>query len=248
MPEGAPPECALLEVAALSAGYGTVPVLRDVALAVRPGEILLVAGENGAGKTTLLRTIGGLIRPGSGNVRLDGSEIAGRAPELIARAGLRLLLDGHRVFPDLSVLDNLRLGATLRFDRARFAQRLEEIFAVFPALRTRLRSRARDLSGGQQQMLALGQAFVAQPRVLLCDEPSTGIAMALVPPILGFLRDWAAQGVAIVVVEQHVRLALPYADRVMLLERGRVTFTGSVAAFAARSVAARAKPVRQAAS
>lgn len=235
----------MLEVHGLSAGYGAMPVLRDVTLSVEPGQILLVAGENGAGKTTLLRTLAGFICPGAGTVRLRGQNIAGLAPERVARAGLRLVLDGHRVFPDLSVLDNLRLGATLRFDAQRFAQGLEAIFAVFPVLRERLRSRARDLSGGQQQMLALGQAFVAQPSVLLCDEPSTGIAMALVPPILDFLRGWAAQGTAIVVVEQHVRLALPYADRAMLLERGRVAFSDGRDAFATHIAGGSAAPVRQ---
>jgi branched-chain amino acid transport system ATP-binding protein len=150
---------------------------------------------------------------------------------------LRLVLDGHRVFPDLTVLDNLRLGATLRFDRRGFEQGLDAIFAVFPVLRERLRSRARDLSGGQQQMLALGQAFVAQPRVLLCDEPSTGLAQALVPPILGFLRGWAAQGTAIVVVEQHVRIALPFADRAVLLEHGRLVLATAAGEFAAQLAA-----------
>ena len=154
----------MLEVSGLSSGYGTVPVLREVSLSVKPGEILLVAGENGAGKTTLLRTLAGFIRPDAGSVRLNGAEIAGLPPESVVRAGLRLVLDGHRVFPDLTVLDNLRLGATLNFDRVRFADGLERIFAVFPVLRERLRTPARNLSGGQQQMLALGQAFVAQPQ------------------------------------------------------------------------------------
>jgi branched-chain amino acid transport system ATP-binding protein len=224
----------MLNVQNLSAGYGSMPVLHDIALSVQPGEILLVAGENGAGKTTLLRTLAGFIRPGTGTVTLDGADITGLAPENVARAGLRLVLDGHRVFPDLTVLDNLRLGATLRFDRRSFDQGLDAIFAVFPVLRERLRSRARDLSGGQQQMLALGQAFVAQPRVLLCDEPSTGLAQMLVPPILDFLRGWAAQGTAIVVVEQHVRMALPFADRVVLLDRGRLTLSTTAGEFSAR--------------
>ncbi len=224
----------MLNVQNLSAGYGSMPVLHDIALSVQPGEILLVAGENGAGKTTLLRTLAGFIRPGAGTVTLGDTDITGLAPEKIARAGLRLVLDGHRVFPDLTVLDNLRLGATLRFDRRSFEQGLDAIFAVFPVLRERLRSRARDLSGGHQQMRALGQAFVAQPLVLLCDEPSTGLAQMLVPPILGFLRAWAAQGTAIVVVEQHVRMALQFADRVVLLDRGRLTLSTAASEFSAR--------------
>ncbi len=223
---------AVLEVRNLCAGYGNVPVLRDISFAVRPGEIILVVGENGAGKTTLLRTLGGFIRPSSGTMLLDGADITGRQPEQIVRKGLRLVLDGHRVFPELTVLDNLRLGATLRADRASFDSALSEIYAVFPVLRERVRSRARDLSGGQQQMLALGQAFLAQPDVLLCDEPSTGLAQALLPPILGFLKRWAERGTAIVVVEQHIRLALPVADRAILIERGEIRLSASSKDFA----------------
>lgn len=199
-----------------------MPVLRDIALSVAPGEILLVVGDNGAGKSTLLRTIGGLIRPDSGSIRFDGQEIGGMKPEDIARRGLRLVLDGHRVFPEISVWDNLRLGAAIRGSKAGFQEAVDEVFEVFPILKQRLSQPARDLSGGQQQILALGQAFVAQPRVLLSDEPSLGLAQALLPPILGFLKRWAAKGTAIVIVEQHIDIALPVADRAVVVERGRI--------------------------
>jgi branched-chain amino acid transport system ATP-binding protein len=212
----------MLEISALHSGYGNVPVLRDVALSVAPGEILLVVGDNGAGKSTLLRTIGGLIRPDSGSIRLDGQEIGGMKPEDIARRGLRLVLDGHRVFPEISVWDNLRLGAAIRGSKGGFQAAVDEVFEVFPILKQRLSQPARDLSGGQQQILALGQAFVAQPRVLLSDEPSLGLAQALLPPILGFLQRWAARGTAIVIVEQHIDIALPVADRAVVVERGRI--------------------------
>lgn len=212
----------MLEIANLHSGYGNVPVLRDVSLGVQAGEILLVVGDNGAGKSTLLRTIGGLLRPYQGSIRLDGREIGGMKPEDIARLGLRLVLDGHRVFPEISVWDNLRLGAALRRDRSGFRQAVDEVFEVFPILQQRLSQPARDLSGGQQQILALGQAFVAQPRVLLSDEPSLGLAQALMPPILGFLKRWAAKGTAIVIVEQHIDIALPVADRAVVVERGRI--------------------------
>ena len=212
----------MLEVAQLHCGYGNVPVLRDVGLSVKAGEILLVVGENGAGKSTLLRTIGGFIKPANGSIKLDGREIGGMAPEDIARKGLRLVLDGHRVFPDISVWDNLRLGAAIRSDRKGFANALEEVFEVFPILKDRLNQPARDLSGGQQQMLALSQAFVAQPRVLLSDEPSLGLAQALLPPILAFLRRWAERGTAIIIVEQHIDIALAVADRALVVERGAI--------------------------
>ena len=192
---------------------------------------MLIVGENGAGKTTLLRTLGGFIAPTSGSVRLGDEDIAGLPPEVMPDRGLRLVLDGHRVFPEISVLDNLRLGATRRMTKANFEQAIEDVFAMFPVLRQNLRVRARDLSGGQQQMLALGQAFVAQPKVLLCDEPSTGLAQALLPVILEFLRRWARLGTAIVIVEQHIRIALPVADRVLLMERGEVTMNSTAGVF-----------------
>ena len=221
----------MLEAKELCAGYGSVPVLRNVSLSVDRGEIILVVGENGAGKTTLLRTLGGFIAPTSGSIRLGDEDIAGLPPEAMPDRGLRLVLDGHRVFPEISVLDNLRLGATRRITKAVFAQAIEDVFAMFPVLRQNLRVRARDLSGGQQQMLALGQAFVAQPKVLLCDEPSTGLAQALLPVILEFLKRWARLGTAIVIVEQHIRIALPVADRVLLMERGEIRWTSTAAEF-----------------
>lgn len=229
----------MLEVRDLCSGYGSVPVLRNVSLSVDPGQIILIVGENGAGKTTLLRTLGGFITPTSGSVKLDGNEIGGVAPEAMPRRGLRLVLDGHRVFPEISVMDNLRLGATTGLSKADFAKALEDIVSMFPILKEKLHIRARDLSGGQQQMLALGQAFVAQPKILLCDEPSTGLAQALLPTILEFLRRWAQLGTAIIIVEQHIRIALPVADRVLLMERGEVTLSSPAAEFE-RTLAARA--------
>jgi branched-chain amino acid transport system ATP-binding protein len=221
----------MLEAKDLCAGYGSVPVLRNVSLSVDPGEIILVVGENGAGKTTLLRTLGGFIAPISGSIRLGDEDIAGLPPEVMPDRGLRLVLDGHRVFPDISVLDNLRLGVRRRMTNAKFDQAIADVFAMFPVLGHNLRVRARDLSGGQQQMLALGQAFVAQPKVLLCDEPSTGLAQALLPVILEFLKCWARLGTAIVIVEQHIRIALPVADRVLLMERGEITWTSTATEF-----------------
>ena len=216
----------MLDVRNLYAGYGIVPVLEDVSLAASAGEILLIGGENGAGKSTLMRAIAGFNKPTAGDVLLDGKPMQGMAPEAIAQQGLRLVLDGHRVFPELSVYDNLRMGAAARRgDREGFGKAVEEIYSVFPILKERHRQYARDLSGGQQQMLALGQAFVAQPKVLLCDEPSMGLAQALLPPILAFLRKWAEAGTAIVIVEQHLSVTAPYADRAMIIERGKVRFS-----------------------
>jgi branched-chain amino acid transport system ATP-binding protein len=217
----------VLEVRHLDAGYGRVPILHDVSLTVRPGEVVLVLGANGAGKSTLLRSIAGFIRPTRGAVLLGGRDITGQAPETNARRGLRLILDGHRVFPELSVADNLRLGAAVRRDRGDFETLAGPVLDFFPVLRTKLRSAARDLSGGQQQMLALAQAFVARPEVLLCDEPSLGLAQALIPPILEFLKNWARGGVAVLIVEQQIDLALSIADRALVMERGAITLSGT---------------------
>lgn len=212
----------MLEVKNLHAGYGIVPVVHDMSLAVNAGEILLIGGENGAGKSTLMRAIAGFNKPTAGEVLLAGRAVQGMAPEAVSQAGLRLVLDGHRVFPELSVFDNLRMGAAARKgDKAGFDKAVAEIYAVFPILADKRKAYARDLSGGQQQMLALGQAFVAQPKVLLCDEPSMGLAQALLPPILAFLRKWAETGTAVVIVEQHLKVTAPYADRVIIIERGR---------------------------
>jgi branched-chain amino acid transport system ATP-binding protein len=221
----------MFEAKDLCSGYGSVPVLRNVNLSVDAGQIMLIVGENGAGKTTLLRTLGGFIVPTSGSVRLDGTDLTGLAPETMPDKGLRLVLDGHRVFPEISVLDNLRLGTTRRVSKADFETAIADVFSMFPILKEKLRIHARNLSGGQQQMLALGQAFVAQPKVLLCDEPSTGLAQALLPTILEFLRRWAKRGTAVVIVEQHIRIALPVADRVLLMERGEVTMNSAASEF-----------------
>ena len=227
----------MLEVRNLHSGYGRVPVLHDISLSVQPGEVLLVLGGNGAGKSTLVRTIAGFIKPTRGRVLLgkDDSkrDITGHSPESNARDGLRLILDGHRVFPELSVADNIRLGATVRDDRADFETLAADVLDFFPILRAKLRDPARDLSGGQQQMLALAQAFVARPAVLLCDEPSLGLAQALIPPILEFLGNWARAGTAVLIIEQQIDIALSIADRAVVIERGAITMSGTAQELAA---------------
>ncbi len=227
----------MLEISGLCAGYGKLPVLRDVSFSAAAGEIVLIAGENGAGKTTLLQTIGGLIKPTAGSVRFMGQDVTGAIPEDLVPRGLRLVLDGHRVFPELSVFDNIRLGALAsKTDKGAFDAAVDQIFEVFPILKQKARDKARSLSGGQQQMLTLSQAFVAQPKVLLCDEPSLGLAIALMPPIMEFLRSWAKNGTAVVIVEQHVDLALAVADRAMLMQRGSIAFNGTAEEFRAGPV------------
>lgn len=217
----------MLEIDNLHAGYGRVPVLHGISLSVAPGEIVLVLGANGAGKSTLLRSAAGFIRPRSGRVLLDGQDITGIAPEETARRGLRLVLDGHRVFPNLSVADNIRLGATLHGGRPDFEALAGPALEMFPVLREKLRQPARNLSGGQQQMVVLAQAFAARPKYLLCDEPSLGLAQALLPQIMKFLRQWARTGTGILIVEQQIGVALSVADRAIVIERGAIRLSGT---------------------
>lgn len=219
----------MLEALDLHSGYGRVPVLRGIGLELRAGEVLLILGANGAGKSTLLRTIAGFIRPTRGSVRFEGADVTGRAPEELARQGLRLVLDGHRVFPNLTVADNIRLGAAMHGGRPSFETLAGPAFEMFPVLREKLHQPARELSGGQQQMVALAQAFASKPKVLLCDEPSLGLAQALLPPILEFLREWARTGTGVIIVEQQIGLALSIADRAIVIERGQEKLSGTAA-------------------
>lgn len=216
----------MLEVRNLEAGYGKVPILRDINLTAPAGEVTLVLGPNGAGKSTLLRTLAGFNKPTAGTVVANGRDITGLAPERMVANGLRLILDGHRVFPRLTVRENIRLGT--RGDTAATDGHLAEIYTVFPVLREKLDHRASSLSGGQQQMLALAQAFVARPQILLVDEPSLGIAEMLIPTILDFLKRWARLGTAVLLVEQRIDIALRYADSVYVLRGGEIILNGPV--------------------
>ena len=220
----------MLQVEGLRSGYGRVPVLHGIDLSVAAGEIVLVLGANGAGKSTLLRTVAGFIRPTAGRITFDGADIAGLPPEEMARRGLRLVLDGHRVFPNLSVADNIRIGAAWRGGRPDFEELAGAALEMFPILREKLREPARNLSGGQQQMVVLAQAFAARPKLLLCDEPSLGLAQALMPQILAFLRRWADSGTGILIVEQQIGATLSAADRAVVIERGAVRLAGTAEA------------------
>lgn len=214
---------AVLELANVESSYGPAQALRGVSLTVPEGKIVTVLGANGAGKTTTLKTISGIIAPRKGQVKFRGEEIQGRAPDRIVRAGLVQVPEGREVFPLLSVEDNLRMGAYTRRDADGVAQDLAMVFGYFPILRERARQEAGQLSGGQQQMLAIARALLARPSVVLMDEPSLGLSPKLTKEIFDIiLRINRERGVTILLVEQNAHMALKVADYGYVLEVGRI--------------------------
>ena len=222
MSESAP----LLHVDSVSAGYGRVPMLRQVSLHVREGEIVALLGANGAGKSTLLKTVVGLLRPSAGSVRLNDRELTTLSTEVISRAGVALVPEGRQLFGAMTVLENLQLGAHATRDRRRVAHAIERVFVLFPALQVCQRQRADSLSGGQQQMLAIGRCLMSGPRLVLLDEPSLGLAPKMVARVFETVSQLRATGVTFLIVEQNVLATLRLADRAYVFERGRVVLEG----------------------
>ncbi len=216
----------MLEVLGLEASYGPFLALSGVTLAVRPGEIVALLGPNGAGKTTLIRCIAGLTRPRAGLIRWEGRPLAEVEAHLIVERGIAVVPEGRRLFASMSVEENLLLGAFAPRARPGAASRLDGVYAIFPALRERRRQLVRALSGGQQQMVALGRALMADPRLLILDEPSLGLAPRIVESILAVLGEINRGGVSILLVEQNVHASLALAHRGYILESGRVAAEG----------------------
>jgi len=214
----------LLEVDSLDVRYGAIHALRGVSFEVKAGEIVTLIGSNGAGKSTLLRAISGLVRPSSGRILLRGADVTRFAPEAIVALGCSHVPEGRRIFANLTVLENLQMGAWAK--RGREAQGLERAFALFPRLRERLTQAGGTLSGGEQQMLAIGRALMAEPAVLLLDEPSLGLAPLLVRQIFSIVREINAQGTTVVLVEQNAHQALGIASRAYVLETGALAISG----------------------
>jgi branched-chain amino acid transport system ATP-binding protein len=209
-------------------GYGEIPALKGVALEVRAGEIVALLGNNGAGKTTTLKTISGLLVPRQGRVELEGRPLAGLAPHDIVGLGIGHVPEGRRIFNRLTVRENLLMGAFLRSD-AGIDGDLQRVFALFPRLQERIAQVAGTLSGGEQQMLAIGRALMARPRLLLLDEPSMGLAPVLVEQIFETIGEVNRQGTTILLVEQNAAMALSIAHRGYVLETGSVVLTGTAA-------------------
>ena len=222
-----------LEVENLIVAYGRAPVIHGVTLQVPDGTVVCLIGANGAGKTTIMRTLSGLLRPRAGQIRFAGRPIAGWKPHRIAAAGLRQVPEGRQCFAELTVAENLALGAYLVPARAEIARREDAVLTRFPRLRDRLAQRAGSLSGGEQQMLAIGRALMGAPRLLLLDEPSMGLAPLFVEEIFTIIANLKRDGATILLVEQNASAALDIADHAYVLETGRIAFHGPAAQLAA---------------
>jgi branched-chain amino acid transport system ATP-binding protein len=221
----------MLEIEDLHVAYGEIRALKGVSLSVRPGEIVALLGNNGAGKTTTLRAVSGLLPARGGDIRVEGKSVVGLLPHEIVRQGIAHVPEGRRIFNRLSVLENLLMGGYARADRG-VAEDLARVLELFPRLRERRDQVAGTLSGGEQQMLAIGRALMARPRLLLLDEPSMGLAPVLVEQIFETVTDINRQGTTILLVEQNAAMALSIAGRGYVLEAGTVVLEGPAAALA----------------
>jgi branched-chain amino acid transport system ATP-binding protein len=215
----------MLDVSGLAAGYGALPVLAGIDFGMSAGEIVAVLGSNGAGKSTLNKTLSGLLKPSAGRIRFDDTEISGASPASIVARGLIQVPEGRRVFPNLSVRENLEMGSYRR-GRVHRTENLDRVSAIFPRLRERMDQRAGTLSGGEQQMLAIGRGLMAEPRLLILDEPSLGLSPLLVEEMFALIAGIRADGLSVLLVEQNVVQSLEIADRAYVLEHGQFVLTG----------------------
>jgi branched-chain amino acid transport system ATP-binding protein len=224
---------ALLAIDGLSVHYGAIQALHGISISVEPGEIVTLIGANGAGKSTTLRAVSGLCKATGGTITFDGKSLAGLAPHKILRLGLAQVPEGRGIFPNLTVDENLDLGAYACKDKKGVEDDRARVFTLFPRLKERISQRAGTLSGGEQQMLAIGRALLARPRLLLLDEPSLGLAPNLVQTIFKIIREINASGTTIFLVEQNAHMALRVAHRAYVLEVGNVVMSGPAADLAA---------------
>ena len=218
---------AMLKVDHLSVHYGVIQAVKDVSFEVNEGEVVTLIGANGAGKTSILRTISGLVRPSAGEISFLGKEIQKEPARKIVASGLSQVPEGRHVFPGMTVLENLELGAFLRRDREENQKNLKKIFDRFPRLEERKSQDAATLSGGEQQMLAMGRALMSQPKLLLLDEPSMGLAPIFIQEIFDIIQDIQKQGTTVLLIEQNANKALAIADRGYVLETGKIVLSGT---------------------
>ena len=230
----------LLEIKDITVHYGKSMAIQDVSLGVVEGAVVSIIGANGAGKSTVLRALSGLVPSTTGEIRFRGSRIDGRETTEIVRLGISLVPEGRQLFPYLSVLSNLRLGASLRRDKGEINESLEEVYKLFPRLEERRNQKAGTLSGGEQQMLAIGRGLMARPKLLLMDEPSLGLAPILVEQLGEVIRDINKSGASVLLVEQNVHLALGVASRAYALQVGRVVLEGDIETMKSSDIVKRA--------
>ena len=223
----------LLEVKNLTVSYGAIKALHDISFSVEDNEVITLIGSNGAGKTTTLHAVSNILKKDAGSVFFDGEDITDCAPDKIVERRLIQVPEGRRIFQNLSVRENLELGAYLRRDKAEIRRDTEKVFALFPRLKERVKQNVGTLSGGEQQMLAMGRALMASPKLLLLDEPSMGLAPILVDEIFSIIKKISAEGTTILLVEQNAYKALSVADRAYILETGAISKSGKAADLAA---------------
>ena len=223
----------MLTVNDINVFYGAIHAIKGVSLEVNEGEIVTLIGANGAGKSTILRTISGLLKPKTGSIQFEGQEIAGMPAHEIVKTGISQVPEGRRIFAEMSVLENLELGAFTRKDKDGIKADMELVFERFPRLKERIGQLAGSLSGGEQQMLAMGRALMSRPRLLLLDEPSMGLAPLLIKEIFAIIQDINKTGTTVLLVEQNANMALSIAHRAYVLETGRITLSGDAKELAA---------------
>jgi branched-chain amino acid transport system ATP-binding protein len=220
---------AMLELSGINAGYGGFQALFDVAMSVKAGEAVAVIGANGAGKTTLLRVISGLLQASGGRMAMEGQDLRTMPPHKVIETGIAHVPESRRLFPRLTVEENLRMGAFIPSARAHFAERVDYVYGLFPRLKERRLQLAGTMSGGEQQMCAIGRALMSRPKLVLFDEPSMGLAPVIVAQVFDLVRRIRSEGYTVLIVEQNVRQVLKVADRAYLLEVGRIHASGTAA-------------------
>ena len=217
----------MLKIENLHVSYGGIQALRGISLEVPDGKIVTLIGANGAGKSTTLRTITGLVKASSGSIQWNGEELLGRSIDKIVGSGIAMSPEGRRVFADMSVVENLRIGAYLRRDKAEIEKDVQWVYSLFPRLEERSWQLAGTLSGGEQQMLAVGRALMSRPKLMMLDEPSLGLAPLVVQDIFSIIREINRQGVTVLLIEQNANMALKIADLAYVLETGNITMSGT---------------------
>ena len=217
----------MLKIDELKVSYGGIEAVKGITFEVPERKIVTLIGANGAGKSTTLRTIAGLVKPAAGRIHLQGEDITALSPDRIVPKGITLVPEGRRVFPDLTVLENLRIGAYLRSDKDSIEKDIQWVYELFPRLQERSWQAAGTLSGGEQQMLAVGRALMSRPKLMMLDEPSLGLAPLVVQDIFSIIREINRQGVTVLLIEQNANMALKIADLAYVLETGNITMSGT---------------------